>query len=433
MSNSSLLKCAAALLVLSVYIWLFGITGVIEDADVHELRFADESLEFAPSVRDLLQMGGSDVSLTAGNVEINPSNEPKPTFGDYPPQFEPNRQMTIANDDIATSETVPIPEPEPEVTPEIEPEPEPEPTPPPTPAPTPPPTPAPTPPPPPDPEPQPQPEPTPINEDALSQRFTVITPTGEVTDTALNIVSRIVQLEMGSAFHPEALKAQAVAAYTYISLWSTGGSARHELANVASERVTDSVREVLGQALYYDGNFAQTHYYASSAGYTASALNVWGTDFPYLRSIHTDFDKEHDPNQGTVMTISSNELMIAVLDKTGIRLSGDPAEWLKISSYVDTVYVGEMSIGGQTSYVGSDGRTMQITGRRFRDIIGTRTLRSAAFEFTYNSATDRFTFIMYGYGHGVGMSQNGANILARQFGYNYKDILEFYFPGTALR
>lgn len=443
MTNASLLKCAAALIVLSAYIWLFGFTGEIEGENAQTPRFADESLEFMPSLRDLLNTEGG-FKLTANNAEINPVNDPKPSFADMPGQsnniFGDSAQQEPDSTELPppTDTTTPTPTDTTPVNTTTTPvntttTPPTNTTTAPTTTTTPPNTTTNT-------TTSPTTTTTPPNTSgnntnpAFNQMFTVLTPNGEVTDTALNIVSRIVQLEMGSSFHPEALKAQAVAAYTYISGHSLSGTPRHELASIASERVIENVREVLGQALYYNGTFAQTPYSASSAGFTASAVNVWGSDIPYLRSTETPFDREHDPNQGTIMTITSTDLMVEVLNKTGIRLTGDPADWLKINSYVDTVYVGSMSIGGQSSFINSNGREVQLTGRVFREqIMGTRTLRSASFEWTYNPATDRFTFVMYGYGHGVGMSQNGANILARHHGHDYKQILAFYYPGTELR
>ena len=59
-------------------------------------------------------------------------------------------------------------------------------------------------------------------------------------------------------------------------------------------------------------------------------------------------------------------------------------------------------------------------------------LRSASFEVSYSSDTDKFTFTTYGYGHGVGLSQHGANNLANYWGYDYEEILEFYYPGTVI-
>jgi stage II sporulation protein D len=96
------------------------------------------------------------------------------------------------------------------------------------------------------------------------------------------------------------------------------------------------------------------------------------------------------------------------------------------------VYVGEFSVGGQTSFT-RNGTTTPITGRFFREQIMAFDLRSASFTFTYNRAADTFTFTTNGFGHGVGLSQNGANNLATNQGYSYRDILLFYYRGVTIR
>jgi stage II sporulation protein D len=447
MTNSSLIRCAAAFLVLSVYIWIFGITGEIA-GDVP--AFADEGME-TPRVENNDEETDGEAFLTGTNLSINPANDPKPTFADLPGGDSPVLQEDysahvdtvpfLADNSIDSSESAPIPVPAPVITTtlpsviDVPPAPAPEPDP------------------APDPEPEPvyepvitttPPEPaaeTPASSSgsetvanpAFAQQLTVQTSGGQVTDSALNIVSRIVQLEIGSSFHEEAIKAQAVAAYTYIMHYqSRGGAANAELATAASDRITGIVREVLGQAIYYDGDYIAAVYYASSAGYTASSASVWGGDIPYLRSVQTAFDREYDPNYGLTAVFTPTDIRVAVLERTGINLTGDPAQWLQIINHVDTVYVGAMTVGEQTHFTRPDGRELPFTGRHFRDIMGTQRLRSAAFEFTYDSTADRFTFTTYGYGHGVGLSQNGANILARHHGYDYRQILAFYYPGTTI-
>jgi stage II sporulation protein D len=91
---------------------------------------------------------------------------------------------------------------------------------------------------------------------------------------------------------------------------------------------------------------------------------------------------------------------------------------------VDDVYVGTLSIGGHTSYSGKT-----ITGRVFRETIMDFKLRSSSFDIVYDAGTDTFVITTYGYGHGVGMSQYGANYLAEYKGYTYKQILEFFYKG----
>ncbi len=133
-------------------------------------------------------------------------------------------------------------------------------------------------------------EPTEIipNADAAKEILYVTNRGMTVSGSAVDIVSRVTQNEMGYTFAPEAIKAQAVAAYTYIKYCNEYGTYPSVLL---SETVNDSVRvlteSVIGQAIYYDGDYIQAVYSASSAGYTASSENVWGNAYPYVQLLRT--------------------------------------------------------------------------------------------------------------------------------------------------
>lgn len=254
---------------------------------------------------------------------------------------------------------------------------------------------------------------------------------GVVSGSALEIVAKITQHEVGYTFAPEAIKAQAVAAYTYVKFCNDYGTYPSVgLSSSVSDSVEVLVESVIGKGIYYNGALIQAVYSASSAGYTASSINVWGTDYPYLESRFCDLDAKYDPNYGKTTQFSSTEIKQNVLDKTGIELSGDPSSWLSIENRIDGNYVGQMSIGGYHSYTDSSGNSVKITGRVFREKIMSFGLRSSSFDISYDPGTDMFTFTTYGYGHGVGMSQNGANALATYLGYDYKQILTYYYSGT---
>lgn len=252
-----------------------------------------------------------------------------------------------------------------------------------------------------------------------------------VSGSALDIVSRVTQNEVGYTFAPEAIKAQAVAAYTYIKYCNKYGSYP---SVILSDSVNDSVRtltaSVIGQAVYCDGSLIQAVYSASSAGSTASSESVWGNYYSYLTSVYCELDEQYDPNYGRTATFSADDMKSRIYNKTGISLTGSPAEWFTIDKRVDGKYVEQMSIGGYHSYIDSDGDTVKISGRVFRQRIMGYDIRSSAFDISYDEATDSFTITTYGYGHGVGLSQNGANALATYWGWDYKQILEFYYTGT---
>lgn len=255
---------------------------------------------------------------------------------------------------------------------------------------------------------------------------------GSVTGDAAEILAQVVMGEIGGSFNEEAIKAQAVAAYTYIKYYNDNGNVPYVAVRTPNDKVKNCVNQVLGEAVYYNGALIQAVYGASTAGYTSSAKNVWGIDYPYLQSVRCELDSLYDPNYGVMTTFTSEEIRNKVRSATGIELDGDPGTWFAIKEHVDNVYVGSFSIGGNTEYVNSSGDTVEITGRVMRENIMDFGLRSASFEVSYSADTDKFTFTTYGYGHGVGLSQHGANNLANYWGYGYKEILSFYYPGCVI-
>ena len=268
---------------------------------------------------------------------------------------------------------------------------------------------------------------------ANNEIFTVNAGGTIITDTALNVVSAAVMAEISDVFDDEAIKAQAIAAYTYIKYYNLNHQNAYIAKATPTKRVKDLVAQVIGKGLYYNGTLIQAVYTASTAGRTASSKNVWGVDYPYLPSKDTSFiDKDYDINYGRKATFTSDEMKKYVKDSTGIELTGDPSAWFTIESYTDEVFVGQMTVGGQKSF-NNGTRDVKITGRVFRETIMDFDIRSACFEISYDPDTDEFTITTYGYGHCVGLSQHGANILASQFGYTYDQILAFYYPGAEIR
>lgn len=246
-----------------------------------------------------------------------------------------------------------------------------------------------------------------------------------VSGDALDIVARAVQGEMGHTFETEALKAQAVAVYSYIRFYEEAGlTPALVLASSANQKVTDAVSEVLGEAVYYNGGYAMTPFCAISSGYTASSKNVWGSGYSYLTSVESEADKQASGYK-TKASFTSEKAASLIQSRLGITVEGDPADWFEILDYVDNNYVGNVSICGYTK----SGSGKKITGRVLRESVFS--LRSAAFDILYDEESDTFVFTVYGYGHGVGMSQLGANYLAKE-GWTYKEILEYYYPGTSV-
>lgn len=268
-------------------------------------------------------------------------------------------------------------------------------------------------------------------DDPNSEIFRVNDGGTEVSGKAVDIVTKIVENEIGSTFAPEAIKAQAVTAYTYVKYHNLHGNAPYcILKESTNESVRTLVESVLGEAIYYDGELIQAVYSASSAGSTASSQNVWGGYLPYLQGVYCELDEKYDPNYGIKKTFSESDMKQRIFENAGISLSGDPSTWFVIENRTEGKYVGDMKIGGESYFIDKDGDTLKANGRRFREIIMEYDIRSSAFDIEYNANTAEFIITTYGYGHGVGLSQNGANNLARYWDWDYKKILTFYFQGT---
>lgn len=248
---------------------------------------------------------------------------------------------------------------------------------------------------------------------------------GEVCEfNAFDLVCMIVANEMSPSFNHEALKAQAVAAYSFVKYHEYKGIVPNVLIR---EEVSDEVRlavsEVFGQCCYYNGVPAQTLYTASTSGFTASAAHVWGgEEIPYLTHQTCAFDVNYDPNYGITTTYSKDDMKNRLEKYVGGTLSDHPERWLIITEYEDGNYVKTISIDGQYT----------INGKQMREGVMGYGIKSVSFETAYDPETETFSITTYGYGHGVGMSQNGANILAKQ-GYSYIDILKFYYPGVTVQ
>ena len=281
----------------------------------------------------------------------------------------------------------------------------------------------------PEPEPDPEPKPDPTPEPAPStEQLTVRDGSTLVTGDVYEILCRVVQNEVGNTTEIESTKAMAVASYSYIKYYNEYLDAAPTLrlsTTTPGDRVKQCVKEVLGQAVYYNGRYANCTYFSISAGVTTTAQSVWGTtQYPYLISVDSSIDIGYTSSWSSYQqtkSFSAEDLaarMNAYLNAGLDPVNDDPAGWLEILSRTDGLYVGEVRVGNTTT-----------TGRKIREnILG---LRSHAFDISYDASSRTFTFTTYGYGHGVGMSQTGSNLYAKQ-GWDYKQILTYYYPGTTV-
>ena len=240
-------------------------------------------------------------------------------------------------------------------------------------------------------------------------------------------VTGVVGAEMPALFSSEALKAQAVIARTYALKANSMGQVlsdnestqsykdNGELAslwggNYSSyySKIKDAVNSTKGVYLTYNGNYIEAVYHSTSNGRTEDSSNVWGNYYPYLVSVDSVYD-----NTNPSFSISKSFSYSDLSSKLGIGVNSSSE--FNILGYTS---------GGRVSSISIDGN--QFSGVSFRSMLG---LRSADFDIVKND--DGVVITTRGYGHGVGMSQYGANGMGKA-GYSYSDILLHYYPGVSL-
>ena len=263
-----------------------------------------------------------------------------------------------------------------------------------------------------------------------------------VETTMAEYLPGVVRGEMPAAFEPAALSAQAVAERTYIyylrgrhksshpdadvctdpaccSAWMSADSAREKWGDRFAEyeaKIEQAVADTDGQIILYGGEPIMAVFHSSSAGATAASGQVWTADLPYLRSVSSPETEDTVPNYYSVTDVSAEKFRSAVLTAyPQADLSGDAAGWITGVRRDDSGRVEELTVGGVT-----------VPGTALRAMFS---LRSTA--FTAAAEGDTVTFRVTGYGHGVGMSQYGANELARQ-GKTWQEILRWYYSGVTI-
>lgn len=251
--------------------------------------------------------------------------------------------------------------------------------------------------------------------------------------------------EMSPANRPEALKAQAVAAYTYYSHLRqqqkespssalNGADFSADTQNweiyVSKDQMKDRwgsnfdsyynkltaiVDAVYGQTLQSDGELITSTYFAISAGKTESAKDIWGSSCSYLVPVASPGDVYAGGYQTTVAVTEAQFKVTAQKQWPKVTFANDASKWIGTCTRTNSGSVETVAIGNQT-----------VKGCDVRSAFN---LRSANFTVSY--AKGKFTFIVKGWGHGVGMSQAGAEYMASQ-GSTYQQILAWYYPGTTL-
>lgn len=273
-------------------------------------------------------------------------------------------------------------------------------------------------------------------------RVRVLMEDGSVAEmTMAEYLWSVVAAEMPAAFEPEALKAQAVTARTYTAWKMSAGETKHPDADVCTdinccqaflaperaaanwgassgayeEKIRAAVSDTDGLILTYGGQPIQAVFFSSANGRTEDAVAVWGNSVPYLVGVESP-EGENVPNYHTQVVLTAEEFRTTLLAQyPGADLTGAPDTWIQNVVCTASGRVASADVGGLT-----------LKGTQLRSLFG---LRSAS--FTVETAGDEIVFHVTGYGHGVGMSQYGANALAAQ-GKDFREILTWYYTGVEI-
>lgn len=252
----------------------------------------------------------------------------------------------------------------------------------------------------------------------------------------------VVRAEMPASFEREALRAQAVAARTYTLYKIKNGGNHGDTADICTDskccqayiseeaartnwgskaddyeaKIEDAVYSTDGQAILYDGQPILAAFHSSSPGYTRSAGEVWLTDLPYLQSVSSPEKGDAIPNYYSRAEFTAEDFkkrVLAVYPEA--NLSGAMSGWLTDAVTDSSGSIETVKVGGIT-----------VKGGSLRSALG---LRSACYEWEVQNKT--LVFFVTGFGHGVGMSQYGANQMAKD-GSDYKEILTHYYTGVTV-
>lgn len=305
--------------------------------------------------------------------------------------------------------------------------------------------------------------------------------------TLINIINieqylyGVVPAEIEADAPLEAIKAQAVAARTYtyrnlgkyekwgFDLTDTVSSQVYNGYDAERPVTNRAVDETKGKKMLYNGSLAHVYYFASSGGMTADIKEVWGSEIPYLVSVPDPYESETSRNYIWEKTLTAEEIK-KILFVSGVEI-GDIVS-VSAEKYSPSGRVTELRItgtNGSVTYYTQDTRmifnlnsqkytiqsagnvvvkaadgslmTIALDGRNVVSKSGTSKLTSQNTSVAVvgsgnnvrkvNMSSNVYTFSGRGWGHGVGMSQEGAKGFARQ-GYNYEQILKHYFQGITV-
>lgn len=253
----------------------------------------------------------------------------------------------------------------------------------------------------------------------------------------------VVSSEMPASYEIEALKAQAIVARTYTIYQIKHNSTKHENADICDNyaccqawiskeerlakwnaeeaeenwnKIVNAVDSTTEKIVTYNGEPINAFFHSNSGGITESSVNIWGgIDYPYLKSVETSGEDGYTQYTSQVQ-LSVQELTNKIKEKySDCEIDLSQENCIQILEYTTSGRVKTIKIGNK-----------EIAGTEARTILG---LKSTNFSFSIEG--DKITFSVTGYGHGVGMSQTGADSMAKA-GATYEEIIKHFYTDVEI-
>lgn len=267
-----------------------------------------------------------------------------------------------------------------------------------------------------------------LNNNVYDKVITLKRTSGEISKLDLEeYLIGVVAAEMPASFSSEALKAQAVVARTYtLKLLESGRTITDDVStqvykseselqsmwksdyNTYYNKIKNAVSTTTGLCIKYNGSLIDAVYHSTSNGYTEDSVNVWGNIVPYLKIVTSPWD-----------TSASSFIRSKIIsfDKISnvLEMDFNETSLIEVMSRDDSNRISKIRFNDK-----------EYTGVEIRNMLG---LRSADFDF--NITNEGVVFTTRGYGHGVGMSQYGADGMANA-GYSFEQILRYYYSGVQI-
>ncbi len=268
--------------------------------------------------------------------------------------------------------------------------------------------------------------------------------TGEIEELPLDTyLLGVVSAEMPANFEQEALNAQALVARTYTIYSIVHNQGKHGDADICDDsgccqawiskedrmarwdeaekesnwrKIETAVNTTAGKIITYNGAVIDAFFHSNSGGATEAPVNVWGgTNYPYLQSVETAGEDAYSQYSSEAI-FTKEEFNNKILAKhSDFTIDYNKEDAIKILEYTESGRIKTIKIGN-----------LNLSGVEVRTLLG---LKSA--NFTVNIDGDNIKFEVTGYGHGVGMSQTGADSMAKS-GSNYEEIVKHFYTGVEI-